>query len=88
MYSERGSQRKHECCRKLVNEFDHGVIIIEECTRKVLLLNKMARKQMRVKRDESFIIDFTNEKAQPLDLKAKAFASLCSETLKRHEDGH
>ena len=79
---------KHECCRRLVDQFDENVIIIEEETRKVLLLNKMASRRMKLHRDESFNIDFSNKKAQPLDLHAKVFASLSMEVLKSHEVRH
>ena len=54
----------------------------------MLLLNKMASRRMKLHQDESFNIDFSNNKAQPLGLDAKVFASLSMEVLKSHEVRH
>lgn len=86
--SNSGQKGKHDCCRRLVDDFDHNVIIIEEKTRKVLLLNKVAAKRIRLGKNDSLNLDFTRKMSKSLDIEAKVFASLSKEIIKSREIEH
>ena len=51
----------------------------------MLLLNKLAAKQMKRNKDESLQINFKNNEAKAIDLQAQIFACLSLEALKSYE---
>ena len=64
---------------------DKNLIILQEDTFQVLLLNRMAARQMKRNKDDSLNINFKNNEATSIDLRAQVFASLSLEALKSYE---
>ena len=64
---------------------DKNLIILQEDTFQVLLLNRMAARQMKRNKDDSLNINFKNNEATSIDLQAQVFASLSLEALKSYE---
>ena len=64
---------------------DKNLIILQEDTFQVLLLNRMAARQMKRNKDDSLNINFKNNEAKSIDLQAQVFASLSLEALKSYE---
>lgn len=69
----------------ILNNLKEGVVILKESTDEVLFVNNSAKKQFKVKPNESFQLNLC-KKGSPINMQARCFAPIDLNQIKTEND--